>query len=67
MSLMAIVWFLVFLLLLAGALWILGKILDMFLEQSGFPPQLKPIIIGLVALAGVIFLIYGVRGGGFRW
>ena len=52
---------LISLLILACVLWILAMILDMVISSSGFPAQVKPIVLALVGLIGLVSILGGYR------
>ena len=62
---MNLVLLLVLLLVLCGVLWILHLILNLLLPLMGAPLTVKPIIIGIAGLLGVLWCLSraGVLGG----
>jgi hypothetical protein len=52
---------LISILILACVLWILAMILDMLLASAGFPAQVKPIVLALVGLIGLVSIFGGYR------
>lgn len=52
---------LISLLILAAVLWVLAMILDMLLPQMSAPPQLKPIVLAIVGLIGLVSILSGWR------
>ncbi len=53
---------LISLLILGIVLWILALILDMVIPSSGLPAQVKPIVLAIVGLLGLVSIL----GGGYR-
>jgi uncharacterized membrane-anchored protein len=52
---------LISLLILAVVLWILAMILDMLLPNMQLPGQVKPIILAIVGLIGLVSILGGYR------
>lgn len=49
------------LLILAVVLWIASLILDMVIAPSGLPPQVKPIVLAILGLIGLVSILGGYR------
>lgn len=47
------------LVILAVALWVIAMCLDLVLASSGLPAQIKPIVLAIVGLFGLIFIFRG--------
>lgn len=52
---------LISLLLLAIILWIASLILDMIVPRMGLPPQVKPIVLAILGLIGLVSILGGYR------
>jgi hypothetical protein len=52
---------LISLLILACVLWVLSLILDMVIPSSGLPAQVKPIVLAIVGLIGLVSILGGYR------
>jgi uncharacterized membrane-anchored protein len=52
---------LISLLILAVVLWVAALILDMVIPSSGLPPQIKPIVLAIIGLIGIVSILGGYR------
>lgn len=52
---------LISLLILAVVIWVAALILDMIIPSSGLPPQVKPIVLAIIGLIGVVSVLSGYR------
>ena len=48
-------------LILAVVLYILAMVLDMIIGQAGFPAQVKPIVLAIIGLIGLVSILGGYR------
>lgn len=52
---------LISLLILAVVLWVAALLLDMVIPSSGLPPQIKPIVLAIIGLIGLVSILGGYR------
>jgi len=52
---------LISLLILAVVLYILAMVMDMVISSAGFPAQVKPIVLAIVGLIGLVSILGGYR------
>jgi hypothetical protein len=52
---------LISLLILAIVLWVAALILDMVIPSTGLPPQIKPIVLAILGLIGLVSILGGYR------
>lgn len=52
---------LISLLILAIVIWVASLILDMLIPQTGLPPQVKPIVLAILGLIGLVSILSGYR------
>ena len=52
---------LISLLVLGIVIWIAALILDMVIPPSGLPAQVKPIVLALIGLIGLVSILGGYR------
>jgi hypothetical protein len=48
-------------LILAVVLWVCAMVLDMVISSAGFPAQVKPIVLAIVGLIGLVSILGGYR------
>jgi uncharacterized membrane-anchored protein len=52
---------LISLLILAVVLWVAALILDMVIPSTGLPAQVKPIVLAILGLIGLVSILGGYR------
>lgn len=52
---------LISLLILAIVLWVASLILDMLIPSTGLPAQVKPIVLAILGLIGLVSILGGYR------
>ena len=52
---------LISLLILAVVLWVASLILDMVIPSTGLPAQVKPIVLAILGLIGLVSILGGYR------
>lgn len=49
------------LLILAVLLWVVALCLEMVVTAAGLPPQVKPVVLAIVGLIGLVSILGGYR------
>jgi hypothetical protein len=49
------------LLILGVLLWVISMCLEMVVEGAGLPPRIKPVVLAIVGLLGLIAILGGYR------